>query len=124
MRAENNANGRIVFDKDEICRCHRDATTGEADDQETPLPVHYTDALVENVTAYGLEHDVDARSASSFFDAVAQTARLVIYELIRAVFGREFKLVRAASSGDNPRAEPLSDFDSGKPNATAGARHK
>ena len=124
MCAENDADERVIFNKDKVCWRHRDPPTGKANDKKPPLPVHQACTLIKNVAAHRLEHDVDASFASQLFNTVPQASGPVVYEVIGAMFGRDLQLVSATSSGNDTRAEPLADFDSCKPDATTGSRHE
>ena len=75
MCAENDADERVIFNKDKVCWRHRDPPTGKANDKKPPLPVHQACTLIKNVAAHRLEHDVDASFASQLFNTVPQASR-------------------------------------------------
>jgi len=124
MCAENDADEGIVFNKDKICWHSWDPPTGKANDKKPALPVHQSCTLIKYVAAHRLEYDVDAYIPGQFLDPVSQASGSVVYEVVRPMFERDFQLVRTASSCNDPRAEPLSDFDGGKPDTTTSSRHE
>ena len=75
MCAENDADERVIFNKDKVCWRHRDPPTGKANDKKPPLPVHQACTLIKNVAAHRLEHDVDASFASQL---LIRSRRLVV----------------------------------------------